>query len=114
MSGAGIGVYLFAVVWHKNTVQLGRYLKKEEGYIEFIVALLILGAINKYAPSSKIAKTLTAFAILAALISIAEKNNLSAKLGEFASGRVSGLDTLKDIFKRDSSNIISISKYLKG
>ncbi len=99
LSGAAIGIYIFAVVWHGNTQKLIEYLKGEEGYVEFIVALLILGFVNKYGPTSKITKAITAFATIAVIVRLGEKAGINSKLADFASGRASGLDTIKSIFE---------------
>lgn len=99
LSGAAIGAYLFAVVWNGNIDVLGEYLKDEEGYVEFIVALFVLGLVNKYAPTSKITKAITAFAMIAVIIRLSEKAGLNSKLADFATGKVSGFETIKSIFE---------------
>lgn len=98
LAGAGIGVYVFAVVWHGNTKQLGHMLMEEEGYLEFLAALMVLGLVNKYGPSGKITSAITTMAIIGVLVKLGAKTDLNAALAKFAAGQSSALETLKEIF----------------
>ena len=97
LAGVGIGAYLFAVVWNGNTSTLGSYLKDEEGYLEFVVALLLLGLVNKYGPQGRVTSAITSMAIIAVLVKMGANTNLNQTLARFASGQASGLDTLKSL-----------------
>ena len=99
MAGAGIGAYFLAVLWHGNVRQLGHMLLNEEGYIEFIVALLILGAVNKYGPQGKITSAITTMAIIGVLVKIGMNTNLNQTLAKFASGQATALDTVKSLME---------------
>lgn len=99
MAGAGLGAYFLAVVWHGNVRQLGHMLLGEEGYIEFIAALLILGLVNKYGPQGKITSAITTMAIIAVLVKVGMNTNLNQSLAKFASGQATALDTLKTLME---------------
>lgn len=98
LAGVGLGVYLFAVVWHGNTKTFGHMIMQEEGYVEFVIALLLLGLVNKYGPSSKITNAITTMAIIAVLVKVGANTNINQTLANFASGQTSALDTLKSLF----------------
>lgn len=98
LAGVGIGAYLLAVVWHGNTKQLGSMLIHEEGYLEFVGALLLLGLVDKYGPQGKVASALTSMAIIGVLIKVGMNTSLNQNLAKFASGQQSALDTLKGLF----------------
>lgn len=99
LSGAAIGAYAFSVVWHGNTKTLGHMLMQEEGYVEFVIALLLLGLVNKYGPAGKVASAITSMAIIAVLIKLGMNTNLNQTLANFASGQASALDTVKALFQ---------------
>jgi hypothetical protein len=99
LSGAAIGAYAFSVVWHGNTKTLGTYLMQEEGYVEFIVALLILGAVDRWGPTGKVASAITTMTIIAILVKIGMNSNLNQNLAKFASGQTSALDTIKALLQ---------------
>lgn len=99
LSGAAIGAYCFSVVFHGNIKTLGHYLVEEEGYVEFIVALLLLGLVNKYGPAGKLTSAITSMAIIAVLVKLAANTNLNQTLAKFAAGQATALDTLKNLFQ---------------
>ena len=99
VSGLAIASYVFAVVWQGNTKELGALLYTEEGYIEFIVALFVIGLLMKYGPTSPITDILVVGAVIGVLLRISSKVDLPSILQDFASGKVSGLTTIQTIFK---------------
>lgn len=98
-AGGAIGVYLFAVVWRGNIKELGKLLAKEEGYIEFLIAIMILYALDKYGPENKVTKIITTMAILAVVLRFAQRSGLTGKFSEFQIGKISGFDFVKSLFK---------------
>lgn len=97
-SGIAVGAYLFAVVWNGNTAKLGELLKGEEGYAEFILALIILGAVSKYGPEHKLFAIITIGALFAAALKFFSNVTLPTTLAQFASGRITALDAIKSLF----------------
>lgn len=98
-AGAGLGLYVFAVLWQGNIKTLGHMLMQEEGYVEFIAALMVLGIVNKYGPTGKVTSAITTMAILAVLVKVGMNTNLNQTLSKFAAGQTSALDTLKNLFQ---------------
>lgn len=99
LSGAAIGVYAFSVVWHGNVKRLGHLLIEEEGYVEFIVAIALLGLVNRYGPSGKVTNAITTMTIIAVLVRLGANTNLNQTLAKFAGGQASALDTLKSLLQ---------------
>lgn len=97
-AGIGIATFIFAVVWQGNTKELGAMLFKEEGYIEFLVALFLLGLLMKYGPTSKITDLFVVMAVLAVLFKVASNVNFGTTLSDFASGKTNMLNTVKALF----------------
>lgn len=98
-SGIAVGGYLFAVVYQGNVKELGSMLKNEQGYLEFIAALAILGLLNKYGPGGKVQAALTTGAIITMLVKAGYNSGLNENLALFASGQRSALDTVKAILE---------------
>jgi hypothetical protein len=99
LAGGGIGIYFVAVVWHGNVSKLGHMLMGEEGYLEFLVALMLLGLVNKYGPQGKITSAITTMAIIAVMVKIGANTNLNQALAKFSTGQASALDTIKELMQ---------------
>lgn len=99
LSGAAIGAYCFSVVYHGNTKALGHLLINEEGYVEFIIALMLLGLVNKYGPAGKLTSAITTMVIIGVLVKMGANTNLNQTLAKFAAGQATILETLKSLFQ---------------
>lgn len=93
----GAGAYLVTVVYKGNTHELFTLLKSEKGYIDFVIALFILGAIQKYGPTSKLSSTLTAITLIALAVKTMGKTGVSDAITKFGRGEAGILETAKSI-----------------
>lgn len=96
-SGLAIAAYLIAVTFQGNLDQLGAMLLKEESYLEFALAIIILWALNKYGPTSPITDLLMTGTVIAVILRISAKINLSSITSNFASGNASMVQTVQAI-----------------
>ena len=97
VSGVALGGYLIAVTYNGNLPTLWETLKKEKGYLEFIVALFILGAINEFGPTSKISIAVSGIGITAVILKAASNSEVTSKISAFANGQASMLDVFKSL-----------------
>lgn len=98
-SALGIGGYLCAVVWQGNVQELGTLLKNETGYIDFVVALFVLGAIQKWGPASKISSALTAITLIGLAIKVGNNTNFNSAITKFGQGQLSIMELIKELMK---------------
>lgn len=92
-SALAIGTYLVVVGLNGNAMKLVDLLKGEAGYVDFVVALFILGAIQKYGPAGKISAMLTGIALLGFLVKTMNGNGqitvrVKSAINDFANGKV--------------------------
>lgn len=93
------GVYLVVVVWNGNASKLWDELKKELGFVEFLIAVLILawfinnGTGSGATPLGQLLASVASLGILSALIVVAGKWNY-APLSDFANGNAGLFQTL--------------------
>lgn len=97
VSAIAIGAYLIAVVFKGNTQELLALIKGETGYIDFVVALFILGAISHYGPTSKISSILIAATLIGLVIRVGGHMNFLPAITKFANGEAGILETLRTI-----------------
>ena len=91
MDGAAaiaIGVYLVIVIYRGNVIPFLNELKKEVGFLEFIVAVYILYRLVKIPTAGPIIGALAAGAILAAVLKASQNFNSTA-FTQFANGQIS-------------------------
>lgn len=93
----GTGAYLVGVAYNGNLSKLIDTLKEEEGYLDFVVALFLLGAIQNYEPTNKLSNILLFMAGFGLFIRLNNNFSLSGALKDFANGRASLIDTVKKI-----------------
>lgn len=93
ITALGIGVYLLAVVYQGNMPSLLDQLWSDRGYVEFLLAVLIIRAIVKNDPTS-FAKPLFALGIFAALLQYSGRVDFLAAMRDFGSGRKTLFQTL--------------------
>ncbi len=97
-SALAIGGYLAAVVYQGNVKPLISEMSGDYGYIEFLVAGVILKVIVDNPATHEVATLLIVAAVIAATLKFAAgSGNLSA-LENFANGNASMLATLEAIF----------------
>ena len=97
-AAVGVGAYVVTVVYKGNTHELGTLLKSEKGYIDFVLALFILGAIQKYGSAGKISSALTAITLIALAVKTIGKTGVSDAITKFGRGEAGILETAKGIF----------------
>lgn len=83
-----MGGYLVAVAWQQNLGQLWELLKQETGYLDFVIALVVLGALHKYGPTNKIADALIVMVIVGVLLRLARTVNITDITRRFANGEL--------------------------
>lgn len=98
-SGLAIAAYLVAVTINGNISALGTLLKQEEGYLEFLVAIIIIWALNKWGPTNQVTDLLTMGVIVGLVLRIAGKINLGSIVQNFASGQATMLQTAQAIIQ---------------
>lgn len=96
-SAIGLGGYLVGVTYKGNVKELGGLLYEETGYIDFVAALFILGSIQKYGPTSKVANILIAITLVGLAIKVGNNNTLLTAITDFASGNKTIVETFKSI-----------------
>lgn len=89
ISAIALGAYLAAVITHGNTEALLSELKKETGYLEFLVAVWVLWHLMTYKPIRDVSAPLVLGGILAIALKIAATSNISSKMEQFSSGQIS-------------------------
>ena len=94
----GAGAYVVTVVYKGNTHEFFTLLKSEKGYIDFVIALFILGAIQKYGSAGKISGTLTAITLIALAVKTIGNTGVSSAVTKFGRGEAGILETVKSIF----------------
>lgn len=99
--GAGCGLalaaYIGAVAINGNIQTLGSDLMQEEGYLEFVIAIVVLWALAKYGPTGPITDFLIAASVIAFALRVSSKVQLPTILSQFASGQASMAATVKAI-----------------
>jgi hypothetical protein len=98
-SGLAIAAYVLAVTYQGNLDALGAMLMKEETYLEFVIAIVVVWALSKYAPISPITDLLIFGAFAALALRIAGKVSLPSILSQFANGQATMLQTVQTIAK---------------
>lgn len=93
----GLGAYIIDVAYNGNTKNLGELLKEETGYIDFIVALFILGAIQNYGPANKINSLLITITVIGLFLKVGGQSNIMSAISDFSSGNASIVDTIKKL-----------------
>lgn len=97
VSAVAIGAYLVAVVIQGNAQELLNLLKNETGYVDFVIALFVLGVISHYGPASKISGVLIAATLIGLVIRVGGHVNFLPAITRFANGQAGILETLKTI-----------------
>lgn len=94
-----IGGYLAAVVYQGNTSKIITEVVKDYGYLEFLIALIVLKVIVDNPGTHDIATLLIVSAIIAAFIKFVENSGLSTDaLKEFGAGRAGLFETIGKVF----------------
>lgn len=88
------GIYLGAVAWQGNTSDLFNQLKKEKGYVEFLLACAILSFIVKN-DKTGISAPIIGLGILATTLQLSNKIDITGPLKRFSNGEIGLLDTIK-------------------
>lgn len=101
-AGLGLAGYVIGVALNGNLGALWTQLKKEEPYLEFAFAIVIVWALAKYGPTSEITDGLVIAAVVAVALKMAGRLNLQPALGNFASGQASIQQTVSSIFSQGS------------
>lgn len=91
-----VGAYAGAVVYQGNFWPLFAQLKKEKGYLEFVLACAILAFIVNN-DKTGIAAPMIGLGILGVSLNMAGKINLSGPINSFANGRTGLFATIKSI-----------------
>lgn len=84
VASIGIGVYLVMVFFHGNIIELFKELKQETGFLEFLIAALILYKLLSFQMTKPIIGLLIIGAILVVLIKAVDgggKTDLFTKYG---------------------------------
>lgn len=98
-SGIAIAAYLAAVIYQGNLSALGTQLMTEEGYLEFLVALVVLWALAKYGPGGPIFKMLLGTTVIGVGLTVSGKlPQLGTTLQAFGSGQANMLQTIQALF----------------
>ena len=96
-SGLAVAAYLVAVALNGNATALGALLMKEEPYLEFVVAVLIIWALHKYGPTGTVTDLITVGVIVGVVLRLAGVINLNNVLTPFAQGKAGILQTLQSV-----------------
>ena len=88
-----LGTYLLIVFSNGNAYKMAELLKKEKGYLEFILALMLVYYLTKYDKTGLVAP-LVSLSGLAILLYSANYLNLSDLSKKFANGEISLFDTI--------------------
>lgn len=97
--GVLLGGYLIAVFYNGNSEKLFSALSHERGYLEFVIALVVLYYLLKYDKTGIVAT----FCILggtALALQNAGKINLGNATDKFAKGQIGLLDYATELFRR--------------
>lgn len=97
-SGLAIAAYLIAVVYQGNLDKLGGMLLKEEGYLEFLVAIIALWTFHRFAPTSPVTDVITTVGLIGLAFKVAGNINFTSSLSAFASGQKNMAQTVSAIF----------------
>jgi hypothetical protein len=97
-SGLAIAAYVVAVIYQGNLDNLGSMLLKEEGYLEFVIAIVLLWMLHRYGPDSPITDAITGIGILVVILRLASTANLTSALSSFASGQAGLMQTVQALF----------------
>lgn len=97
VSGLAIAAYIVAVALNGNLSTLLTQLKGEEGYIEFLIAIIAIWALNKWGPTNQITDLLTVGVIVGLVLRISSRINLIGITQNFASGQANMLQTAQAI-----------------
>jgi hypothetical protein len=79
----GSGAYLVAVAYQGNAVELGRKLKGETGYAQFLAAIAILSVLRGIEPVRKVTDILLPIALIASLLRVAGSPRVQGALDVF-------------------------------
>ena len=93
----GTGAYLIDVAYQGKILDLGKALKEETGYIDFVVSLFILGLIQSYGPLSKVSGALMIITLTGLSIKVGNNSNLLGSIQKFASGEATIVETFKTL-----------------
>lgn len=104
LAGLGIAGYVLAVAINGNMIKLGQYLVQEEPYVEFVVAILIIWALEKWGPSNGITTLLVSGVVVGLILRLGSRVNINALATEFAAGKISMLQFVEQTLQQMSSN----------
>lgn len=97
-AGIGLAAYVVSVALHGNIQQLGQALLKEEKYLEFAIAIVIVWALAKWGPTSPITDLLIVGVVIGVALRLASNTSLPTALTAFANGQASMLQTVQALF----------------
>jgi hypothetical protein len=98
-SGLAIAAYLALVTLNGNIAPLLTQLKQEEGYLEFLIAIILIWALNKWGPTNKVTDLLTVGVILGLVFRISSKIDLVGITKNFANGQATMQQTAQAIIQ---------------
>lgn len=98
VSALVIGGYLAAVVYQNNVEKLLQEAIKDYGYLEFLVALIVLKLIVDNKGTHEIASLLIVAAVIAAFLKFVSNAGSMSAIQDFASGRAGLFATVGKVF----------------
>jgi len=90
------GFYLGTVAWQGNASELFTQLKKEKGYVEFLLACAILSFIVKN-DKSGISTPIIGLGILATTLQLSNKIDITGPMKRFSNGEIGLLEAFKQV-----------------